>query len=208
MKRQLKWMVPAAIASALMVTACATTKLNSVWKNKNYEGAALEKVLVVGVSDNVRNRKIFEDSFAAKFTESGVTAVPSHEVLPTDEALTKESVKSKAQELGMTAVLVTHYVGTDTKTVYTPPSYDRMNMHPYYGRFDTYYPTVYSYVNQPGYYSEREYVKLESSLYDTQSEELVWSAESSTMDPETADQLIDSLGKAVMESLRKNGLLP
>ena len=52
-----------------------------------------------------------------------------------------------------------------------------------------------------------EFVKLETNLYDVASEELVWSMQSETIDPESANALVDSLAETVIGNLRRHALL-
>ena len=52
-----------------------------------------------------------------------------------------------------------------------------------------------------------KYVSLESNLYDINTEKLIWLASSETVDPEPVNEIVESLCKEVMKSLRKNGLI-
>ena len=51
------------------ITACTSTKLTSVWKDTTYDGY-IESILVVAVTENLRNRLIFESEFVEEFKKS------------------------------------------------------------------------------------------------------------------------------------------
>jgi hypothetical protein len=66
---------------------------------------------------------------------------------------------------------------------------------------------VYHYVNEPGYYSTHEYVKLESNLYDVDSQNLIWSAATETVDPGDTASAAKELCRALVRDLKARGLV-
>ncbi len=70
-----------------------------------------------------------------------------------------------------------------------------------------YYYSVHQYTQTPGYYIDHKYVRLESNLYETKTEKLIWSASSETIDPKSVNELIESLCKKVLKSLKDNNLI-
>lgn len=198
----------ALIALILLLTSisCSRTRLMSSFKDEKYTGGALKNVLVVGVTEDANARRIYEAVFVKEFEARGVEAVSSGTVIASAEELRKDRIKAEAQRLGVDAIFVTHLLGVETKTVYNPPIYE-YDTPMRYDRFDTYYPMVYGYVNRPGYYSEHEYVKLETNLYQRQTGKLIWSASTETVDSDSANQLVDELSKVLMRDLQKKGLI-
>jgi hypothetical protein len=196
----------------LFLNSCTPTKLIDAWKDKSYTGGTLKSVMVLGVSNNPRNRKMFEEVFSKQFEGHGVEAVTSFEAIPKDVKLDKENIKSHKEiikaaaiERGVEAILVTHLVAVEEKEVYHPPTYELSPQ--YYHGFGDYYTVIFDHVYTPGYYSQHKYISLESNLYDINTEKLIWSASSKTTDPESVNEIIESLCKEVMKSLRKNGLV-
>jgi len=93
-------------------------------------------------------------------------------------------------------------VGSDEATVYHPPK-DR-----HYPSFSDSYPVMYQNVYQPGYYAKYEYLTLQSDIYHTETEKLIWSASSDTLLKETVvDQFVEDLIKRITKDLRKNMLI-
>ncbi|MGD9125341.1 MAG: hypothetical protein PVG60_09620, partial [Desulfarculaceae bacterium] len=77
----------------------------------------------------------------------------------------------------------------------------------YYHGFGRYYPFVYGYVHQPGYYINRKYLRLESNLYQVSDGKLLWAASSETLEPVSMRTLVRDLSAAVMQDLKKKGLI-
>ena len=197
-----------AIPVCLLFISCAATKLTHVWTDEAYRGAPFSNVLVIGVSDQERVRRSFEDKFVKQLKEIGIEAVASAAVIPSDKKLEKKAIASAVERSGVDAVLVTHLLGVDKKETYHPPS---TYYHPapyYYGGYYGYYGNVYSYVHSPAYYTSHVLVRLETNLYEVDTEKLIWSGKSETWDPKSKTEVIDSVIKVVIKNLQKDKLLP
>lgn len=205
MKRYIAtWGIVGALVIFFIVSCSTQTKQLYSWKDSSYTGGYLTNVMVVGISDKLADRTMFEDLFAKEFDKIGVKAVSAISIMPGKKEIDKETIKAEAKKRGIGAVFVTHLMGVKEKTVYHPPP---VGAHPYYGSFSSYYPSVYAYTHYPGYYTQHELVRLESSLYEVATEKLIWSFQSETIDPKNIKDGVDSLGKVVMADLRKNKLL-
>ena len=194
------------ILFAVILTACATTQLTDVWYNNDYTDGPLTSILVVGLAEDTRSREGFEQTFAAQFEKHGVKAIPSSSILKSPEALTKEALKTTAEDRGLQAVLVTHLAGIEKKEVYIPASYAPFPV--YYNEFGPYYARTFEYVYHPEYRATQEFVKLETNLYLTSTEKLIWSAASESLAPDSSGDIIDTLCPLIMRNLKKSGLIP
>jgi len=194
------------VATYLMImTSCSTTTLDSVWRDPNYQGGKLEKVFVIGVAKKQANRRLFEDKFVAQLKTYGTDAIASYTIIPSEEKLDKDTVETKIKTLGVGAVLVTRLVDIKKETDYVPttgyPS--RSYQNDWYGGYSRRYRSV----NSPGYYAQYEVVKLETTIYDTQTEKLIWSALSDTVLEDSVKVAIESVIKAIIKSLSDNQLI-
>ena len=197
------------VACAVCVIAlasCTSTRMTEAWVDGSYTGGALESVLVVGLSDNVRRRGLFEEELTSRFNSRGVSATASITVAPDKEDLDKESIKAKVRELGIKSVIVTRVLGVDKERYYvsgqpyTPPySHNR--------GFSGYYDRAYGAAYSPGYWAEYEIVSLETNLYDVATEKLIWSAASETMDPQAIEKVVQVLSQQIIDDLTNRGLL-
>jgi hypothetical protein len=192
------------VALALFLAGCATTKLTLVWMDEAYQNYRLDNVLVMGVSDSTVMRRVFEDKFVKQFEAAGIRAVSSAAVIPGEDKLTKEAIEPEIKKLGIDAVLITHLVAVYKETMYFPPqTYIVPHTYHYY----RHYYMVYDYVYTPGYYSTYKTVRLETNIFDTKTGKPIWSAQSDTLDPRSAERLMDSLISLVINDLKKKKLL-
>lgn len=205
MMRKLLWCL--VVLAALAGIACAArTTLSNVWKSDSYPSGTMQRVFVIGVAQNEANRRSFEDAFAAALAAQNVDAVPSYQLLPGDERLTKASIEAAIAGRGFQGVLVTRLLGVDEETTYVPPStYVRPGYYGYgmYG----YYGASWDVVHDPGYTVTKTIVRLETHLYDARTADLVWAAHSDTFDPSSTDEIIDSVTKKLSRQLAEDGML-
>ena len=79
-----------------LVTSCAGTKFLSEWKDSAYSDGALQKIMIVGVSDKMSNKRIFEDELAGQLKNHGTEAVSSAAIIPTMKELDETVIKKAA----------------------------------------------------------------------------------------------------------------
>ena len=197
------------IPVCLLLISCASTKLTDVWTDEAYHGSPFSTVLVIGVSDQQRVKRSFEDKFVNQLKKIGIEAIASSAVISSNKKLEKKDIVSAVEKSGVDAVLITHLLGVDKEKKYHPPSstyYHRSA--PYYGGYYRYYGNVYSYVNSPAYYTNHVTVLLETNMYAVDTKKLIWSGKSETWNPESDSEVIDSVIKLVIKNLQKDKLIP
>jgi hypothetical protein len=187
-------------------SSCASTKITSVWMDKDKAGTSYNNFLVIGISNEDHNRRLFETHFADQLNAAGVSGTVSFTLVPDATQINRETVAAAIKGKNIDAVIVTHLVAVDEQTVYR----ESMGYRPTYSHYDVlydYYPYVKGNVYQPGYYTTHEIVRLETNLYEVESEQLVWTAQSKTFAPDSADEVIADLVKLVIKDLKEKGLI-
>jgi spore coat protein U-like protein len=71
-----------------------------------------------------------------------------------------------------------------------------------------YYGQGYATVYTPGYQVEDRFATVESNLYDAASEKLVWTTTSDTWMSEGNQKLVKTFVAIMVESLRKQKIVP
>jgi hypothetical protein len=162
---------------AMLITACATTRLTSAWKDPSYQGQP-RKIMVIAVARKPLNKRIFEDEFVSQLKARGTNAVASYTVMPDAKQADHAVITAKMKEQGADAVLISRLASKKTVFTYVPSSvYYPPN---YYGNWRDYYGYSSQAVYTPGYTFEDEYALMEANLYDAGSDKLIWSAASET----------------------------
>lgn len=200
MKRGLYFPIGIFLLGTMLVTACTTTRLTSVWKDPAYQ-ARPAKVMVIGVAKNAQTRRLFEDEFVQQLKARGTDAIASYTLFAENQQVDKAVIVAKVKELGTDSVLITRLVKKETVKVYVPGS--AYNPPPYYGTWPAYYGSSYS----GGYTAEDEYAIIESNLYDAASEKLVWSAASETLLGDSNQSLIPTYIGVLVDAMTYNKLL-
>lgn len=191
----------------LVLSGCTNTKLSEVWADPDNK-KHYSDLLVIGIAESEQNRRAYESHFVAQLEEMGIEAVASYKLIKSDQKIDRDTVSKAIKGLDIDGVIVTHLIAVDEETVYRP-SMDYVPVYGtgYYGGLYSYYPHVNTYVHRPGYYTTHDIVKLETNLYDVESEELVWSAHSRTFSPESVDEIIVDLTKLVIKDLADRKLI-
>jgi len=189
----------------LITYGCASgpeiTKLMHVWKYDKYSGMYLEKVMIVGKPKSDANRIRYEDHMAGELAKRKVEAISSHRVIPEMKDLNRENIKQAAVVSGEKTVLVSRVVGIDEKNVLFKQSANQQIVATPHGMY------MRTFV-EPGHVEKFTKVRLETGLFDVESEELFWAASSAIINPETADEAIEDFSKALIEQLVKDGFIP
>jgi hypothetical protein len=192
----------------LAVVACATTELTHVWKDGKFQAIPVKKVVVVGIAKEPAKRQLFEDEFAQRLLAHGVSVIKSYTIMTLEELKDKQGAAAKLRELGADAVLATRLIDKKTVETYYPPTYSYAPAGGYYG-WGGYYGMGYSYMASPGYTVSEEVAKLETNIYDTKSEGLIWSALSDTwLDRAAPDKLVSSFIGVIVDRMTKDGIIP
>lgn len=201
MRRKLAVLRTTVTICLLLLTSCSATTMSAVWKDPNYQGGKLKKVLVVGVAKDDVIRRLFEDEFTRRLKAHGTDAYPSYSIIPSTEMLDEDAVNAKIANLGMDAIFVTRFVNKKKESVYTPGT-------TYYsGGWYNWYSRGYGYATSPGYYSEYEVISLSTNIYDTQTGEMIWSGLSDTVTGGSAEVEIRELIDVITKSLTENKLI-
>jgi hypothetical protein len=182
----------------LLVAACATTQVTSVWKDPAFTAGQMKKVLVIGMSEKVSLRRVFEDAFVERLEARGVKALPSYPVFP-DGKLTDQKLVDELMESGADTVLIARLVESKTVEQVVPASTTMVPRQSVdlYG----YYATTYDYVYNPGYVTESRVAVVETNLYDAATKKLIWTGQSDTLVKGAQDDLVKSFVKTLADRL-------
>jgi hypothetical protein len=189
---------------AMLLTACATTQLNTVWKDPNYQ-ARPARIMVIGVARNPIDRRLFEDEFVSQLKARGTDAIASYTVLPDRQQDDHVAIAAKVKELGADTILITRLVSKKIVQTYVPGT--AYFPPPYYGSWPDYYGYGYNYMYTPGYIAEDEYAVIETNLYEARSDKLVWAASSETGISDSDLSVIHGYISVMVKNMIELGLL-
>jgi hypothetical protein len=193
--------------------SCGTssTTITGTWEKENIN-KEYNHILVAALTSNVNVKSTVEQHLEESLREQGLEASQSIELLPPrfiDDENQKQKIISGIKNSGTDAILTISLIDSDTETRYVPgaTSYAPYPAYRFYGNFWGYYshwsPQFYS----PGYYSEDKVYYIETNLYDAETEELIWSAQSQTYNPENLSGFSRDFGKEIVQRLIEDDII-
>ena len=178
------WGVAIGVCAGLL-SACASTTMESVQRAPGFQTSQIRKVLVVGIAQTPGLRELFEDEFVRQWKKRGITAVASSKILPADVTLDKAGVEPIAKAQGFDSVLVTRVLkrqAIKAEVANAPSQYpagappeDEPNL--------THY--IQAIVASPEYGKESgieyEVAVLSTNLYNVATEQRIWAGVTQTL---------------------------
>jgi hypothetical protein len=185
----------------LMLAGCTTTNLTDSWQAPGFQRKSMDNVLVVAVTTNSTNRILFEEGFINALRSNGVHATASHSAIG-NAMPDRDNVTAYVQSNDIAYVVVTDYNGIEitkwvvpesVRTYYTGPYYP--NYHGYWDSYNTITMTRESYVD------EIATVMLSTSIFATDTGELVWVGRSKSFNVDSVVDDAHSLASQVVGNI-------
>ena len=206
----------AAVFMLLAVTACSgPTVLNTQWIDSQFSAKPMRSILVVGITKDTSNRRVYEDAMVAQLTARGVKAMPSYLFAPESGPMPFEVMEKALTSFGAAGVLVTRVVNVSQSVRVTPGSPPRsarfrssrnMGMRGFYGFYDGMWASSF---HSPPTITVQENVGADTSLFETKSFAVVWSASTTTATRSSGSStaLLQQFSTLITETLAKDGLI-
>ena len=201
------------IIAILMWSCVPTTRITGTWKSPNAASKDYDKIVVAALTDNIRARETVESHIQAQLRARGVEVARSIDLFPPtasskggpDVDLLLDKLKAQNYDAIMTIALIDE----QTETRYVPGNYGYapITRFGWYGRFRGYYTYWYPTIYDPGYYTEEKIYFLETNLYDEDTENLVWSAQSQSYSPSSLRKASEKLAELTVSRLAQDGLI-
>lgn len=203
-----------ALLVAATVAGCSTStsaKSSGTWKDRAAHGQPFTRVIVVGVSPDIRQRCPFERLLASRIEEAGTTAFASCDVVTQKTPLTRESIEAAVEAQQADGVLATTLVSFDWNTGSSGRDTRGGGMYKatdsgYYGVYGV--PVVYgSFETAAPITTLKGEAHVTTNAYETKGPTLVYTLESSVQNFESRDQGLVTLVGPIVDQLRRDGLI-
>jgi hypothetical protein len=199
-------LVVAIAAVAFVFAGCSATKIVTEWSNPDYASPRFKKIFVIGVSKQPSIRRTFEDEFVNKLKAARVDAVPSYLYVPEDGQIDEARMDQVVRQANADAVVITRLVRVEKKTEVSPGFYQPAPAVGY-GFYRGYSSAWLGYYEPPRIYQYDVYIS-ETSLYDVNKNQLVWSGTVETTDPSDIGNEIRRYVDIVIDALKSKNILP
>jgi len=193
------------LITGFLISCEPSTKLVKSWRDPNttVDIKSINKILVIALVKDASARRIAEDKLVSVMKVKGVQ---SYNYL-TDE-MVKDNENTKLNERlksdGFNGVLIMRLLDIDKETTYVPGS---STGPAYYGSYYGYYRYAAPSYYNAGYYKTDKNFIVETTVYTTIPDKLVWSGTTKTVNPENFDKAIEDIAAAVAEKMKKDGFI-
>ena len=192
--------------TVLLLAGCATTTVESVWKDSG-KNVKLGKVFVLAVLKDPANRDSVEYGIANILNADTLRAIPTLDAFPNIDKIDKTKVARMIKEYGVDGVMIIRLVDRKVEKVYNTGTsyYDSLYGNRYMGGWYNYYWSGYDAFMDPGYVTENYVSTVETAVYDFATDKILWSTVTETRE-NTVDGAIRSYLKAIVKPLSDSGL--
>lgn len=204
---------PLVLVLLFALASCSpSTKMLGSWTGPNTPTEGYNSIFVTAITDNLVARQTIENDIDALLDNKGIVAISSFDIIPPGFKATpekKEQVVSQIRAGGSDAILTIALLDQTSETRYVPGTtmYSPMSYGGYYGRFYGYYSYYNPVMYDPGYYATDKKYYIEMNLYDVETEQLVWSAQSETTNPSSIETFSSSFSSLIVNQLIKDGII-
>lgn len=186
-----------------LLTGCSSSRITHSWKSETASSGSYDKIMVIGIiKDHDRNlREQMENHLADDLKARGYNAVSSlKEYGPKAfDNMDEEGAITKLSNSGVDAVITIVLLDKERERNYVPA---RVHYSPYiiYQRhFWGYYSTIYDRIYSPEYFQQVNTKYFwESNFYDLKTKQLLYSVQTESFDPASAESLGHEYGEMIV----------
>jgi hypothetical protein len=207
----MKQVIKVFFAALFIFSSCTSSRITSSWKSPDLQPKKYKKILVLGLLKETDRplRERMEEHIIGDLKNLGYDAVCS--CIEYDPKafnnMKEEEALQKLDAGGIDAVLTVVLLDKTKERYYVP---GRVNYTPYtiYNRhWWGYYSTMYGRIYEPGYYEVSTKYFWESNFYDLGTKQLLYSVQTESFDPGSAQSLAHEYGKLIINSMVKDQVL-
>ena len=184
--------------AALVVGACASTKMTSTWRDPAIEQLQFRKVVGIALTADPTLRRLAEDEFVRAV--GATQGIAGYTLIPDEELRDREAARARLEAAGVDGAVVYRLASVEERERWVPPTT--------YGGMWSYWGWAGPQVWEPGYLTTDQFVQVETAAYSVGDARLVWAGRSQTINPSTVEDLIDDVVRVTVAELRKEQLLP
>ena len=193
-------------AVLFFITSCSNkgTNVVSSWSDENQQSKAYNKILVLGISEKISSRAEVESAIVKRLFEENIPAVASLSLFPPQlqaKPVSEERMIGAVKSNNIDAVLIISLLDKKEEEQVVPSSsYTTGPMYPY-APYYGYYSMAHRTVHTPERTIRTEKFYLESNFFSVKSKELVWTAQSESIDPKNISEFAVQYSETIVKSM-------
>lgn len=190
--------------AAFALAGCVSTTIRDSWTDPQWSGAPFRRVLVLGVSRDLPERRLFEDIVSSRVAATGAEAVPAWRYLADGGRAPEPELDRAVRESNADALLMSRIRTVDRRTsvqTIMVPAGPAFAYGPgWYPWYSGWYPAT----------EVRQYdiAVVETSVFDTRSKRVVWTGVTETYEPASVASDAPGFADVIVKALQARGVLP
>jgi hypothetical protein len=207
-------MITFSVITLLLWSCSPNTRITGSWIKPSAKGQLLngKTLFVTSLTRNMEVRNKLENAFAQQFNLKNIKVNKSTEHFSPDyyqKLPTQKQLLSHIKNTGANLILTMSMIDKKSKTRYVPGSrgYAPFPYYRWYGGFYSYYNYWRPMFYEPGYYMTDKSYFMETNLYDVATDQLLWSAQSETVNPGSINNFVQTYPQVLVTQMIADGLL-
>lgn len=195
----------------MVILGCKATYVTSTWKAPDTELRKYNKMMVLGIirepDRSIKERMeehLVGDLKALGYNASSALSTYGPKAF---EGLSEEQANKKLANDGIDAVITVVLLDKQKERHYVPGRVVYTPYVTYHNHLWGYYHSIYTRIGDPGYYEVTTKYFWESNFYDLSSNKLLYSVQTQSFQPSSADALAHEYGKNIIQSMIKDNIL-
>ena len=200
------------IVFILFESCSPANKITYSWSNTDFKaGKPFKKIFLAALVNNPHVRTHLEEDMWLTAKANGFDTERSWDYFPPSFSKpnppSRELMMEKIKNLGCDLIFTITLTDRKSETRYVPRNLGYYGPYSGYGlQFRGFYSYWYPYAYDPGYYVTDKTYFMEGNLFDAETETLIWSVQTKTINPGSIEkfskELIESMLERSMEDLR------
>ena len=199
----MKQMILPLLVIISLASCSPATKIEKSWMEPgtSVSPGPQNKVLVIAMVKDEVSRRVIEDELAKRIK---ATVVQSYSLLTTEmmKAATNESLSNLIEKNQFTHLLVMRLADVEKETSYVPGTTTG-----FYGGYGRYYGYGAGMYTTPGYYTTDKNYFIETTIYSTNPDKLLWTGTTKTVNPSKIDKAVNDIADVVTAKMKEDGFL-
>lgn len=202
--------------SCYFYSCSSVTDISGTWKKPGTLPQKYTKIAVLGLSKSKVSNSTIESAVVTNLKQYGINAVSGSNILTSNfldsdgdgkvDDGSKEQIAQKLVDAGVDGALVLSLQDVKKSEQYVPGTSFYTPYAGFYG-FNSYYWGAYNTLNTPGYYTQTTNYFISSNFYNMKDTELIWSAQSETMDPQSLNDFTGSFAPVIAQEFASAGVV-
>lgn len=195
---------------AFLASCYSSSRITGSWKSPKQGEKVYKTLFVAALTGNTVAKSTIEKDLDQMLGKYGISVVKSIDEFPptfSKDSVSKETLMQRVHQKKSDAILTVSLLKKETESRYTTGTYAPAGRWGYYGTFGGYYNYWYPYAYSDTYYTRDEVYYLETNLYDSSTEELIWSAQSQTYSYDGLATHSKEFSVMIGEQMKKDGIL-